>query len=85
MIAESDVPEFLAELLAAVTVQADDAAIVGDALAIARRLGLGKVYDSLYAALAQSLGCDLWTGDERFYNAARGSLPWIRWVGERPS
>ena len=33
-------------------------------------LGQGAIYDSLYLALAESLECDLWTADGRFYRAA---------------
>ena len=40
------------------------------ALELASELGQGAVYDSHYLALAESLGCELWTADERFYRAA---------------
>lgn len=33
-------------------------------------LGQGAIYDSVYLALAESLECDLWTADGRFYRAA---------------
>ena len=75
-------PSFLAGLLRAVTVRSDDRLVAGRALRIAQQLGLGKAYDSLYAALAEREGCELWTGDERFYNAAHPVFTWIHWVGE---
>ncbi len=37
-------------------------------------------YDSYYLALAERLGCDLWTADRRLANAV--NLPWVRWVGD---
>ena len=42
----------------------------------------GAVYDSHYLALAETLGCDLWTADERFYRAVSPVAPNVRWVGE---
>lgn len=44
------------------------------------RLRRGSAYDSYYLALAELLGCDLWTADQRLVNAARA--PWVRWAGE---
>jgi len=40
-----------------------------------------KVYDASYASLAQARGCQLWTGDERFYNAIKNKLPFVRFIG----
>ena len=40
------------------------------ALELASELGQGAVYDSHYLALAESLGCELWTADGRFHRAA---------------
>lgn len=39
-------------------------------------------YDAAYLALAEHLGADLITGDERFYNALRDDFPWVRFVGD---
>ena len=33
-------------------------------------------YDSYYLALAEALGCDLWTADRQLANAL--DLPWVR-------
>lgn len=72
----------IAGLLRSVTIVPDDATLAERAFDIAHSVGASKVYDSMYAALAEREGCELWTGDERYWNAAHGRYPWIRWVGE---
>ncbi len=60
---------------------------------IAADLALTPVYDSTYAALAETRGCDFWTADEKFANAAKqprrqpdGTLsptvPNVRFIGD---
>jgi predicted nucleic acid-binding protein len=44
-----------------------------------------RAYDAQYMALAQRLSCELWTADERLYNAVKGGFPNIRWLGDWPS
>lgn len=59
---------------------------------IAEELALVPVYDSTYAALAEVRGCDFWTADEKFANAAKQlrrqsdgtmapTLPNVQWIG----
>jgi predicted nucleic acid-binding protein len=48
----------------------------------ASRLGQPAAYDMQYLALAEIHRCECWTGDRRFYRAARAAAPWVRWVGE---
>ncbi len=43
-----------------------------------RRLNRAAAYDSFYLALAESLGCELWTADGRLCHAV--DLPWVRSV-----
>lgn len=38
-------------------------------------------YDAAYLALAESLDCDLWTGDKAFYNAVKGESVRVKWIG----
>ena len=52
------------------------------ALELASQLGQGAVYDSHYLALAETLDCDLWTADERFYRATRLITDSVHWIGE---
>ena len=52
------------------------------ALAIASHLKQGAAYDAHYLALADSLGCEVWTADQRFYRAASSGVDNVRWIGE---
>ena len=52
------------------------------ALQLASQLKQGAVYDAHYLALAESVGCELWTADERFYRATSPSVDNVRWIGE---
>ena len=52
------------------------------AMELAQELQRPAVYDTHYLALADILGCDLWTADERFFNSIKERQPRIRWLGE---
>jgi predicted nucleic acid-binding protein len=45
---------------------------------------LTRVYDSIYAVLAQELNVEFWTDDRRFLEAVGPMAPWIRWIGDYP-
>jgi predicted nucleic acid-binding protein len=49
---------------------------------IAIELGQPAAYDAHYLALAQNLGCELWTGDRRLYRTVRDKMPWVRLIQE---
>jgi len=49
---------------------------------LAKQFDRPGAYDAAYLALAQLRGCELWTADERLYNAVSRELPWVKWVGE---
>lgn len=68
----------LADILAAVTLVPPDLVLLERAAAIAAQLGRPAAYDAQYAALAEREGCELWTADERFWNAARPHFGWVR-------
>ncbi len=53
-----------------------------DAWQLARDLDMTVTYDAHYLLLAQELGIAFWTGDKRLYNAVRGKLDYVRWIGE---
>ncbi|MCP4416051.1 MAG: type II toxin-antitoxin system VapC family toxin [Chloroflexi bacterium] len=50
------------------------------AFAWTERLQRAAAYDSFYLALAETLGCELWTADKRLVNAA--AQPWVKLVDE---
>ena len=47
---------------------------------IARSFNQSKIYDSLYAALAELRGCEFWTADKVFYDAVRSTLLYVRYL-----
>lgn len=51
------------------------------ALELAHDLKRPTVYDCYYLALAEIYHCEVWTGDQRLYNAVRERLPWVNWIG----
>ena len=51
------------------------------AMAIARELQQSAVYDAHYLGLAELLNCEMWTADERFYRAAKGTFGRLRLLG----
>jgi len=55
------------------------------ALVLADALELPATYDAHYLALAEHLGCELWTDDQRLMREVATSLPFVRWVGDHPA
>jgi predicted nucleic acid-binding protein len=55
------------------------------ALVLADALGLPATYDAHYLALAEHLGCELWTDDLRLMRQVATSLPFVRWIGDHPA
>lgn len=53
----------------------------GESLPLARRFGR-SAYDAAYLTLAERLGEQFITGDERLYNAVKGKLDWVLWIGD---
>lgn len=54
------------------------------AFSLAETFNLPAVYDAHYVALAQILGCDLWTADERLLNTVGDKLPYVKWIRHYP-
>ena len=52
-----------------------------DCLELAVRLEISG-YDAAYIALAEAVGAELWTGDRRLFEKARGKSEVVRWVGD---
>lgn len=57
-----------------------DARIRSRARQIARRFRQRRVYDSVYAALAELRGCDFWTADRAFYEAVKSGLHSVKYL-----
>jgi predicted nucleic acid-binding protein len=57
-------------------------AVQESAWVLARRFNRPTLYDSFYLALAQDLGCPLWTGDKRLYNSVKDQLDWVHILGQ---
>jgi predicted nucleic acid-binding protein len=54
------------------------------ALVLADALDLPATYDAHYLALAEHLGCELWTDDQRLLRQVGTSLSFVRWIGDHP-
>lgn len=53
-------------------------AMVYRARELARQFHQERIYDSLYAALAELRGCPFWTADKSFYEAVTPGLSFVR-------
>jgi predicted nucleic acid-binding protein len=58
-----------------------DDKLVRRAYELATQLNRPSAYDAQYLAVAERLGCDFWTADEKLFNAVRQQLTWVRWLG----
>src|SRR5262249_37621750 len=47
---------------------------------IARLYHQDRIYDSLYAALAELRGCEFWTADGAFFHAVTAGLPFVKFL-----
>ncbi len=57
-----------------------DANLHRRALDLAHRLSLPATYDAHYLALAERLGAEFWTADQRLVQAVSPALPWVHLV-----
>ena len=51
------------------------------AIELSHQLKRPTTYDCHYLALAEIYSCELWTGDERFYNSVKEILHRVNWIG----
>jgi predicted nucleic acid-binding protein len=47
---------------------------------IARQFNQPRIYDSVYAALAELRGCEFWTADKAFFEAVQSTLPFVKYL-----
>jgi predicted nucleic acid-binding protein len=73
--------EAIRDLLALPFVLCDVTALADRAFTIAHQRQQ-RAYDCLYVALAEREGSELWTGDERLYNALHAQYPFVRWIAD---
>lgn len=52
------------------------------AMVLAHRFHLPAVYDAHYLALALRENCEYWTADTRLWNAVKGKLDRVHWLGD---
>lgn len=77
-----DAKRGLRDILTTVTIEDIDATVAFRALEFADRFRQPASYDAHYLALAERLGLEFWTADEKFWNSTRRAGPWVRWIGE---
>ncbi len=49
---------------------------------LARQFDQPRIYDSLYAALAELRGCEFWTADRSFYNSVTPALSFVKYLAD---
>jgi len=55
------------------------------AMELSHQLKRPTTYDFHYLALAEIHSCELWTGDERFYNSTKEIMHQVNWIGNYAS
>jgi len=58
-----------------------DSDLLKRAYELATQFNRPTAYDSQYLAVAERLGCEFWTADEKLYNVAGKDLTWVKWLG----
>lgn len=57
-----------------------DEALLERAYLLATEHGLPTAYDAQYLAVAERMGCPLWTFDKRLFNTVHEKLDWVHYV-----
>jgi predicted nucleic acid-binding protein len=75
----------IAQFLVLPIIQATPPTMHEQALALSDAYGLPAAYDAHYLALAQHLGCDFWTDDQRLLRLLSGALSFVQSLDGYPS
>ncbi len=60
-----------------------DKRLLLSALRWSDQLGHSKAYDAQYVALAEQIGAELWTADQRLVNSLQAlGVNWVHWISE---
>jgi len=78
LITQAEAEEILATFLGFAVDLAVPAGLYEEALKLAGRFERPAVYDMHYVALAEIVGCELWTADQDLLNALRDRLPFVK-------
>jgi predicted nucleic acid-binding protein len=70
-------------IIALVQIRAEQAGDARRAIELAALAGQRATYDCQFAALAERLGCELWTADGRFRDAIRPAFAAVRLLSDR--
>ena len=73
-----DALSLIDEARALAIVQTSPPGIERRAFEIAARFRMKWIYDAFYVALAEIVGCDLWTADEKLHETVRAAFPNVR-------
>jgi predicted nucleic acid-binding protein len=80
-VSRTEAEEAIRDLLALPFVLFDVAPILVRAFAIAQAHNQ-RSYDCIYIAVSEREGMELWTGDQRLYNALHTHFAFVRWIGD---
>jgi predicted nucleic acid-binding protein len=80
-VSRAEAEEAIRDLLALPFVLFDVAPILVRAFEIAQTHNQ-RSYDCIYIAVTEREGMELWTGDQRLYNALHTHFAFVRWVGD---
>ena len=70
------------EITRFVAVHHVDTSLSARAIELALQFSQGAAYDAHYLALAERLGCEFWTADERFWQKAAPTFHSVKWIGQ---
>ena len=80
-VTRTEAEDAIRDLLALPFVLFDVAPILVRAFEIAQAHNQ-RSYDCIYIAVSEREGMELWTGDQRLYNALHTHFAFVRWVGD---